>query len=252
MPSLPDIKACFFLALLVGALGLPFIGRAYFVDDYYHVTMAEWIAHHPLHPYDFVANDDGPNNKGWERGQAPRMVNPPLFHFIMAGMIRGWGDSSRALRAVAVLFSVFSVWGMYFLGKRFVPNPLYAASLLAVTPTFWLTSYSLLIDGVLLAFFLWSLLALAEAQERQSLSLALVSGVLMGAAFLTKYPAVLVFAVAVVWTAVERTRWSWRLTAAALAVAALLMGGWWGWTQHVYGAFHFFAELFGETFVLII
>src|SRR5947209_4020398 len=114
MLSLRDRKACLLLAVLLLSISLPFIGRAYFVDDYYHITMAEWIAHHPLRPYDFIANDEGPNNKGWERGHPPRMVNPPLFHYLMAAVIRTWGDESWKLRMVAIVFSVFSLWGMYF------------------------------------------------------------------------------------------------------------------------------------------
>jgi hypothetical protein len=67
--------AVFFLPLLLGA---PFVGRAFFVDDNYQMLMARGTMEHPLRPYDFKADDNGLANSGWDPGQPPRMVNPPL------------------------------------------------------------------------------------------------------------------------------------------------------------------------------
>jgi len=81
-----DAKAVALLALVVLATGLPFVRRAYFVDDYYFVTMAKGILQHPWRPYDFKSDDAGIGNVAWERGQRPRMVNPPVFHYFLAGV----------------------------------------------------------------------------------------------------------------------------------------------------------------------
>src|SRR5579862_4452927 len=93
-----DKNAMAVLACLVLATSLPFVHRAYFVDDYYHVTMARGLLVHPWRPYDFAADDEAPGNVGWERGQRPRMVNPPLFHFYLAAVMRVWGDAVWKLR----------------------------------------------------------------------------------------------------------------------------------------------------------
>jgi hypothetical protein len=78
----------FFLPIVLGA---PFVGRAFFVDDNYQMLMARGILDHPLRPYDFKADDNGRDNAGWERGQPPRMVNPPLHHYIL-GLFSKIGD----------------------------------------------------------------------------------------------------------------------------------------------------------------
>src|SRR5262249_13683892 len=152
---------------------------AYFVDDYYFVTIAKGIIQNPLRPYDFKSDDAGIGVVGWERGHAPRMVNPLLFHYFLAAAIKLFGDVPWKLRAASLIFSLAAVWSMYFLGKRFVSNPLGAAVLMAVCPAYWLTSYSLLIDCALAAFLLASLLTFFIAQEKKSTGWALASGVLM-------------------------------------------------------------------------
>ena len=54
-----DLRAIGFLAILVLSTCLPFVHRAYFVDDYYHMEMAKGILEHPLRPYDFRTDDNG-------------------------------------------------------------------------------------------------------------------------------------------------------------------------------------------------
>src|SRR5262249_8892981 len=152
-------RALALLTLLFLITTLPFVRRAYFVDDFYFVTMAKGILQHPARPYDFVSDDAGIANVAWEHGKQPRMVNPPLFHYFLAAVIALWGDAVWKLRTASLIFPLISLFAAYFLGKRFVKNPLAAASLLAVTPAFWLTSYSLLIDSALLGFFMAALWA---------------------------------------------------------------------------------------------
>ena len=160
--------------------------RAYFVDDFYFVTMAKGILKHPARPYDFVSDDAGIGNVAWERGQAPRMVNPPLFHYFLAGVIKMWGDAVWKLRTASLIFPLISLYAAYFLGKRFVKNSFAAASLLAITPAFWLTSYALLIDSALLAFFLAALECFIAGHEKKRMGFLALSGVLMGAALADK------------------------------------------------------------------
>lgn len=236
-------RAVLILTFLVLATSLPFVNRAYFVDDYYFVTMAKGILQHPLRPYDFVSDDAGRATVAWERGQRPRMVNPPLFHYFLAGVMRVWGDAVWKLRTASLVFPLISVWCMYFLGKRFIRDPLAAASLMAVTPAFWLTSYSLLIDGALLAFFLASLLAFIEGQERRSLSLIILSGLLMGCTVLVKYTGIIALPLVLVWHLLYRERCSKFLTFTALAIFALVFSGWEASTMVSYGQMHIVATL---------
>src|SRR5437016_3987416 len=119
-----DTRALVILTLLALGTALPFVDRAYFVDDYYFVTMAKGILANPWRPYDFKSDDAGIGNVAWERGQRPRMVNPPLFHYFLAGVMALFGDAPWKLRTASLIFSLAALFSMYFLGKRFVPDPL--------------------------------------------------------------------------------------------------------------------------------
>lgn len=238
-----DRKAIGLLTLLVLLTTLPFLKRAYFVDDFYFVTIARGILQHPLRPYDFRSDDAGIQTIGWERGQRPRMVNPLLFHYYLAGVMKLFGDASWKLRASTILFSLVTVWSMYFLGKRFVPYPLAAASLMAITPAYWLTSYSLLIDSGLIAFFMLSLLIFIEGFDQRRVSWILAAGVLMGLTMLVKYVGALVLLLALVWQVMDKSRRAWWPGYLSYFLAGGLMLLWGIWNIATYGQMHFLAAL---------
>jgi len=238
-----DQKALAVLVLLVAATCLPFVHRAYFVDDFYHMTMAKGLLSHPWRPYDFLTDDAGKAVPGWERGHWPRMVNPPVFHYCMALVMKLWGDAIWKLRTASLLFSVIALFAMYALGKRFVKRPFAAAALLAVTPAYWLTSYSLLIDSGLIAFFMAGLWCFVVALERRRAWLAILAGTLFGLAILVKYFGVLILPVALLWQASDPERRRWRPGYGAYAVCFGLQLAWGLWNIATYGQMHFLAAL---------
>ncbi len=238
-----DSHALVLLTLLALITSVPFLHRAYFVDDYYFVKMAQGIVEHPWRPYDFTSDDAGLGNVAWERGQLPRMVNPPLLHYYLAGVITLFGQETWKLRTSYLVFSLMSLFAMYFLGKRFTLKPLAAAALMAVTPAFWLTSYSLLIDGALVAFMLVSLLAWIKGHEQRSVPLVLLSGFLMGLTMLVKYPGVLVVWLALGWQLMDPQRRRWKAGYLAFALFLLVQLLWAQWNIATYGQSHFLASL---------
>jgi hypothetical protein len=231
------------LALLVLCTTVPFLQRAYFVDDYYHVTMAKGLLAHPLRPYDFYSDDAGHHVIAWERGAAPRMVNPPLFHYYLAAILKVFGGRLRVLRASTLPLSIISVWCVYFLGKRFTARPGLAAALMALTPAYWLTSYSLLIDSGLMPLFLASLLVFFKALDRRKAGPAMLAGLLMGLTLLVKYSGVLVVAVALLWQLSARDRRRWLPGYAAYIVCCGVLLAWGFWNIAAYGRMHLLATL---------
>jgi 4-amino-4-deoxy-L-arabinose transferase-like glycosyltransferase len=172
----------------------------------------------------------------------------------LAGVIAVWGDAPWKLRTASLLFSLGALYAMYFLGKRFVPDPLAPAILMAVCPAYWLTSYSLLIDGTLLAFLLAALLAFFVGHEKKSIFWIVTSGILMGLTVLVKYFGVLVVPLAFVWQVMDADRRSWKPGYIAFAVFLAVQLLWGGWNIATYGQSHFLAALprgmEGPSFVL--
>lgn len=241
MPNRMDVKISVFLAGLVLLTSLPFIQRAYFVDDYYHVTMARGILDHPARPYDFLADDTGHRTMGWEKGHWPRMVNPPLFHYFLAGVMALWGQETWKLRAAGLIFPIVSVLCCYFIGKRLTRRPFPAAALMAVTPAFWLTSYALLLDGAMLAFLLAALLAFMIGCERRQVGWILAGGALMGLTLLAKYVGALVIPLVLAWQWLDPRRRRWKPGYWVYAPCGAVFLLWGAWNFLTYGQSHFWA-----------
>jgi len=220
------------------ALGLPFIGRAYFVDDHYHMLMAQGILENPSRPYDFRADDAGPDNAGWDRGQPPRMVNPPLHHYWLAFLWKASGGRLWAVRLGGLFLAGFTAVFIFRLAQRFILPPLPAALLCVLTPAFWLTSHTLLIDGTMLFFFLGALVYWIDGLRRKSNALLFLSGLFMAATVLTKYTGAYVGLLALLWWGLqEKEDRSWRALG-FLLVPVVAMGAWAWWTTAAYGDFH--------------
>lgn len=226
----------FFLPIVLGA---PFVGRAFFVDDNYQMLMARGTWEHPLRPYDFKADDNGRDNAGWEKGQPPRMVNPPLHHYILGLFSKMGGGRLWVVRLLALLLSGGSAVFIYLLAARLMVPPGPATVLAVLTPAFWLSSYSLLIDSTLLSFFLGALWTWVEGLRRRSAAWLALSGVLMGLTLLTKYTGAMLFPVAALYWWTDRDsgrRWAPWLT---FLLPAVIFGGWCEWNRATYGAVHF-------------
>ena len=239
-PSLRVQRVLIFLLPLF--LSLPFLNRAYFVDDSYFVEIATWLKDNPELPYHFRADDAGLQTRGWEEDGFVRMVNPLVHHYYLALLLKAGGEREWLLRLGCVLLSCFSGLFLFSLARRWTGHPFLAAALALVTPAVWLTAHSLLIDSTLLFFFLGGLFFFTRALEDDSLLLYSLSGIFMGLGILTKYPGVLVFPVTAAWLALERPpgrRWWPAFWAWGLAAAFLL--GYSAWTNHLYGAPHILA-----------
>jgi 4-amino-4-deoxy-L-arabinose transferase-like glycosyltransferase len=171
------------------------------------------------------------------------MLNPPVFHYFLAGVIRLFGDAPWKMRTASLLFSWIALVSMYFLGKRWAPDPWPSVLLMAVCPAYWLTSYSLLIDSALVAFLLSALLAFVIGQERRSVACILTSGVLMGLTMGVKYFGAIVIPLALCWQLVDPDRRKWLGGYLAYGTFALVQAGWGLWNFATYGQSHFLAAL---------
>jgi hypothetical protein len=229
-------------------LSMPFLNRAYFVDDSYFVEIASWLKDHPTQPYHFRADDAGPQNRGWEEDGFVRMVNPLFHHYYLALLLKAEGDEAGSaghewfLRLGCVLLSCFAALFIFGLARRFTAYPLWATLLVLVTPAFWLTSHSLLIDSTAGFLFVGALYFYIRSTETDSAGLSLASGVFMGAAFLTKYPTLLLIPLTLVWALFRwkklSRRWIFFLP---MLIGLMMLGAYQMWTAELYGRPHILA-----------
>jgi len=223
-------------------LSLPFLNRAYFVDDNYFVEIASWLADHPGEPYHFRTDDAGLQNRGWEEDGFVRMVNPLLHHYYLSFLIKMGGNREWFLRLGCVLLSCFT--GLFLLGftRRFTEYPLLTTLLILATPVHWLTSHSLLIDSTMGFLFMGALYYFMRGAELDSIPHLVKSGIFMGLAILTKYTALLILPLTGLWIFLRWKKIGRKFIFLIPWAIGLLFLGWYSWwTAQNYGAPHILA-----------
>jgi len=169
------VAAC--LAALV-----PFLDKAFHVDDPLFLWVARQVQAHPLDFYGFRVNWYGYEMPVWEVTK-----NPPLTSFYIALAARAVGWSERALHAAFLLPAAAAALGIHALARRLCEQPLLAALAALLTPAFVVSSTSLMSDTLLLAGWTWAAALWIRGVDRNDRIALGASAVLMALAMLTKY-----------------------------------------------------------------
>ena len=179
--------------LTVGAIALlvllPFLGKAFHVDDPLFLWAARQVTAHPLDPYGLDGNWDGHTQRFFEF-----MQNPPgvAYYLAVAAGVVGWGEVG--LHAAMVPVGVAAVVGTYLLAAEFCRRPAVAALLLVACPGFLVSATTLMSETPLLCLWVWAVLlwVRGSAADRpgRAWPYLLGAGALAAAATLAKYPGI--------------------------------------------------------------
>lgn len=161
---------------------VPFLNKAFHIDDPLFLWMARQITSHPLDPYGFTVI--------WASSPQPMWVcmqNPPLCSYFIAlvASVAGW--SEIALHTAFLSLSIAAVLGTFALARRFCGNPTTASLLTLFTPVFLVSATNVMCDVMLLALWVWSIECWLAGLERGKFWLFALSALLASAALLTKY-----------------------------------------------------------------
>lgn len=213
---------------------LPFVGRAFNVDEPLFLWTAQHVADHPLDFFGFDVNWRGSPIPMHEVSQ-----NPPLggYWLVPAGVLSGW--SEVALHLWMLVPALALGLGTYALAARFTRRPLVAAIACLAMPAVLVSSTTVMCDVPMAALWVGAVVLWDRGLvERRAGALA-AAAVCAGLALLTKYSAGgLVPLLLVHGLARRRALGAW---VAWLAVPLALLGAYELWTAHLYGAGHFAA-----------
>ena len=203
--------------------------KPYHIDDAAHLFIAQWIAHHWLHPMQGLLNWSGVDEPIFKTNQ------PHLYFYALAAWGSVFGFSAPAMHALQSLATLAAVLLMHRIARRFAPGyALWATAMLVFSPALFVEQ-NLMVDTPLLALWLAFFDALTDQAEgrRQTLRFVLAA-VACWAAILVKYSSLTLVPVLAFALVFER-RWAqlWTLLVPALAVAA-----WTGFNLWDYGAAH--------------
>ena len=196
---------------------LPFLNRAFDIDEPLFLWMAQQIARSPFDPYGFEANWAGFAQPMW----LP-MQNPPLCSYYIAAVAAVIGWSEPALHAAFLVPAIGAILGTFALARRLCDRPVNAALLTLLTPVFLVSAGSVMCDVMLLAFWVWSIELWLAGLERGQHWLFASSALLAAAAILTKYFGLALVPLLLVHTLVQTRRCRPSLAYLCIPLLALL------------------------------
>lgn len=219
------------VAIVTAAALLPFVDRAFHIDDPAYLRMAEQILVDPASPYDFEYNWDLRPRPAWEI-----MLSPPLNSYVLAGLLQTLGSDERTLHLAYLAIAVGCSLLMYSVASRMCGHPLEATLLTIVSPAFLVSATSVMADIPLL--FCWLIcVRLAIVYADTSRPWALWGACLAAAAAaMTKYFGFALVPLLAVYCLPRRHRSSGHLL--ALGVPVLVLLAWGIYTDAQGGLFH--------------
>jgi 4-amino-4-deoxy-L-arabinose transferase-like glycosyltransferase len=180
---------------------LPFLNKAYDIDDPLFLWMGQQIVRHPFDPYGGTVHWSSLAQPMWVA-----MQNPPLCSYYIAniGLFAGFGEV--VMHIAFLLPAIAAVLGTFALAKRLCGSPVTAAFLTLFTPVFLISASHVMCDVMLLAFWMWAIHFWIAGLDRGKWSLFLVSAVLVTGATLTKYFGISLVPLLLVYTLIRERR----------------------------------------------
>ncbi len=140
------------------------------------------------------------------------LTNPPLVGWVVAASTALAGDTPLGVRLGVLAVASLGIFGLFRLGRELAGDRCgwSAVGLFLLVPLAWLYGFMAAPDVLLVALVACSLAVAVAAWRRESAGLWVVSGALLGFAFLAKYTALLA-ALGVAWVMLAGRRPSrWR------------------------------------------
>ncbi len=217
------------LVVLVFLLvSIPFLSKAYHIDDPLFLWIAQHLRTDPANFYGFNVN--------WYGESTPMSSvtqNPPLASYYMAAAstITGWGETS--MHILFLLPAIAALMGTFRLARKFCTRPAEAALSALATPVFLLSSTTVMCDMLMLCLWVWAVIFWIEGLSSESNWRLLLSAVTIAVCALTKYFGVSLIPLLFVYTVLRQPR-TWRALLFLLIPLAAMAGYQW-LTSILYG-----------------
>jgi len=143
------LEIAILIAIVLVAV-IPFSNRAVFADENLYLNLARSALENPLFPADTPKQFFGnlwPNNAGH--------THPPAIEYYLAAVLGLLGRFREIpFRLAFAVFPIMAVLAFYALARRFTAEPFFVSALLAVSPAFFVTAPTLMMDIPIIALLL--------------------------------------------------------------------------------------------------
>jgi 4-amino-4-deoxy-L-arabinose transferase-like glycosyltransferase len=223
-------------------LMVPFMNKAFHIDDVYFLEIAQNIQRTPMDPFSGATTLVDQDYATFQRfGVKPNtfatMSHPPLVPYYIAltiwltGTIREW-----MLHFSFLIFPLICCFSMYSLAKVFTTSPFVATLVLISGPIFVVNSQNLMTDVPMLSFFLCALALFISGVNRDKVGLIALAGLIAGFAMLTRYVAFALLPLFLLYSLLEKR--SVKIAILSIVVSAFIFGIWTYQNYLYHGSMH--------------
>ncbi len=161
---------------------VPFIHKAFNIDDPVFIWVAEHIRTNPFDFYGFMVNWNGFNMPMSIKNQNPPVVS---YYIALVAPLFGWSETGLHL---AFLFPAIAVViGTYCLARQLCSHAFTATLLSMTAPVFIVSSTTIMSDIMMLALWCFAVLWWFKAMETNDRIYFILSSLFIAVASLTKY-----------------------------------------------------------------
>lgn len=215
---------------------LPFIGKAFHIDDPLFVWIARQIHKSPLDFFGFSVNWTGKLLPISEITQ-----NPPFapYYIALTAWVGGWSET--VLHLSFLLPFLLFVFGTYFLARNFCNMPFEASLTALAAPVVLISSSNVMCDLWLVAIWTWAVYFWMLGINKNENRFLFISAILVGLAFVTKFFGVNLIFLLASYTLTYRKKLSKELLFLAIPIATVIGYEW--VTSSLYGSGQFFSAM---------
>ena len=225
------------IVLVSVLLSLPFLNKAFHIDDPVVLQCVKRILINPLDPFGGEFDWFGVTMPFWQV-----TTNPPLLSYYLAPLVSIFGESEIILHLAMMPFLAGILAGCLVLSRRFCRRPYWLPVLMIATSSAVVVSPNVMRDIPALSLICVGLAAAIRGLDTGRSGLLSVGSLLLGLAAVTKYSAGLAVGVLLLYAFMSRR----KLTLGSLLPSILPLGIWCGWTWLVYGEAHPWFLLLGK------
>jgi hypothetical protein len=178
----PAVSEPLLLILITLACLIPFLNKAFNVDDPLFIWTAKQISIHPFDFYGFKVNWYGTLSP-----MAEIAKNPPgaCYFLALAGSLFGWSEFT--LHSAMLIPCVVTALGIFYLAQLLCSKPFLAALAGILTPVFLVSATSVMCDITMLGFWVWSVFFWIRGLRTNRQRYFFFSALMITACSLTKY-----------------------------------------------------------------
>lgn len=207
--------------LVVIACLLPFLNKAFHIDDPLFIWTAKHICRNPVDFYGFSLN--------WFNHVMPMAEmspNPPMmaYYLALAGALLGWTEV--AVHLAFLVPAIAATLGVFYLSRRLCSRPTLATLAVVLTPGFLVSGTTVMCDMMMLALWVWTILLWVKGIQNSNSRFLWLAALLMGPCALTKYIGLALIGLLFVYSLAEKRRLGWWVVPLFLPVLVIVGYEW--------------------------